>query len=286
MKVIVLQGIPASGKSTWAREFVKDKKDWVIISRDSIREGTGMYWCPEREDYITAVEDYSLHTALSNGLNVIIDDINLNPKTVNKWKEFVKTCKPSVELELKKFNITLEEALERDSKRERPVGEKTILEFFEKYCTRQIKEHDSTKKDVVVCDLDGTVALHNNRSPYDLSKVLEDTFDPRMKRLLTSLSETYKILFVTGREGTEQCRKDTLEWITSNFRDPACDEVWELFMRKEGDYRKDVEVKEEIYENDIEPYYNVITAFDDRDSVVKMWREKGILCSQVYYGNF
>ena len=47
--MIVLQGCPASGKSTWAKEFIKDKPNWVIVSRDEIREGTGKYWVPSRE---------------------------------------------------------------------------------------------------------------------------------------------------------------------------------------------------------------------------------------------
>jgi predicted kinase len=42
-KIIVLQGVPASGKSTWAKEYVKDKPDWVIVNRDSIIEATGQY---------------------------------------------------------------------------------------------------------------------------------------------------------------------------------------------------------------------------------------------------
>ena len=42
-KILVLCGPPASGKSTYAREFIKGKIDWVIVNRDSIREGRGDY---------------------------------------------------------------------------------------------------------------------------------------------------------------------------------------------------------------------------------------------------
>ena len=57
-------------------------------------------------------------------------------------------------------------------------------------------------------------------------------------------------------------------------------------MRKNGDSRRDSIVKEEIFWNDIEPKYNVLAVFDDRDQVVKMWRELGIKCFQCEYGNF
>ena len=36
-KVLILIGIPGSGKSTWSTEFVKENKDWVRINRDDFR---------------------------------------------------------------------------------------------------------------------------------------------------------------------------------------------------------------------------------------------------------
>ena len=51
-KILVLQGPPASGKSTCARGLIKNNKEWVIVSRDSIRESRGDYWVPEQEDYV------------------------------------------------------------------------------------------------------------------------------------------------------------------------------------------------------------------------------------------
>jgi hypothetical protein len=61
---------------------------------------------------------------------------------------------------------------------------------------------------------------------------------------------------------------------------------WELLMRTEGDHRSDDIVKKEIYEKRIAPQYDVVIVFDDRDKVVKMWRDLGLLCGQVYYGDF
>jgi hypothetical protein len=59
-----------------------------------------------------------------------------------------------------------------------------------------------------------------------------------------------------------------------------------LFMRKSGDYRKDSVVKKEIYERHIKEDFNVEFVLDDRDQVVKMWREQGLVCLQVAEGNF
>ena len=60
----------------------------------------------------------------------------------------------------------------------------------------------------------------------------------------------------------------------------------QLFMRKKDDYRQDAIVKKELYEEHIKDKYYVEAVFDDRDQVVNMWREEGLLCCQVYYGNF
>jgi hypothetical protein len=57
-------------------------------------------------------------------------------------------------------------------------------------------------------------------------------------------------------------------------------------MRRSGDNRCDSIVKEEIYREHIEGKYNVLAVFDDRDRVVDMWRRLGLLCLQVYYGDF
>jgi predicted kinase len=130
-KVIILQGCPASGKSTWAREFVKGKKDWVIVNRDSIREGRGDYWIPEQEKFISELEVFHIRKALEYGLNVIIDATNLNPTTLAKWDTIAKEF--SAEVEIKSFDIPLDEAIRRDSERSRSVGEKVIRDFYNRY---------------------------------------------------------------------------------------------------------------------------------------------------------
>lgn len=288
-KMLVLQGVPASGKSTFARELASRDHSYVIVNRDSIRESRGDYWIPEQEDYISAIEEFSINDAISRGLNVIIDATNLNPKTIEKWKQMA--TKLNCDIEFKLFEIEYKEALARDAQRTRPVGEKVLKRFFKDYFpeklisftdTRPIRVPDVSASQVILCDIDGTVALRNGRSPYDYSKVKEDTFDPRMNLLLSSLAEKFTIIFLSGRQGTEQCRKDTEEWLKGNL---GLSEV-NLIMRKECDFRPDDVVKDELFKEHIEGKYNVVCVFDDRDRVVKMWRDKGILCNQVYYGDF
>lgn len=131
-KMLVLQGLPAAGKSTFAREFIKGKDNWVIINRDSLRRMMGDYWVLSREKLIKDSEDILIITALLHKYNVVVDDTNLNPKYISDLNVIAK--KTGAEIEFKKFDIPLDELLKRDSNRENPVGEKVIRDFWKKYC--------------------------------------------------------------------------------------------------------------------------------------------------------
>ena len=58
-------------------------------------------------------------------------------------------------------------------------------------------------------------------------------------------------------------------------------------MRDAGDYRKDDEVKYDMYKTYIEDEYFIHYVLDDRQQVVDMWRDKcNLTCFQVAPGNF
>lgn len=296
MKILVLCGPPASGKSTCARGLVKNNKEWVMVCRDSIRESRGDYWIPSQEDYISDVEEFQVRAAIKRGLNVIIDATNLNPKTINKWDNLAKELK--CEIEYREFYIPFKEAVERDKKRERPVGKEVLKTFYKKYYleeynkemsfsdNRFILKQDYNLPKCVIVDIDGTIALNSGRSPYDYSRVNEDKVNPPMRYLLNILSSNFPedltIIFLSGREGSEECESATRKWLKDNF--PTVH--FHLLMRKQGDFRKDFIIKEELYKQYIKDNYYVLCIFDDRDSVVRMWRDNGLLTLQVYYGDF
>ena len=285
-QILVLQGVPASGKSTFARKLATEHTNWVIVNRDSMRKARGTYWLPSQENYIDELEQNAILSALKLDLNVIIDATNLNPKTIEKWNKIADIAASKIAFKL--FKISYKEAMERDNNREDKVGEKTIRRFFKAYFPeflynytddRIITLPNADKESIILCDIDGTIALHNGRSPFDYDKASEDTFDPRMKTFLNSISQCYKIIFFSGR--SEDSRDVTHKWLEDNGFGEH-----QLYMRKSKDFRSDDIVKKEMYFEYIQPKYNVACVFDDRDKVVKMWRDLGILCCQVYYGDF
>lgn len=294
MKIIVLQGVPASGKSTWAQQFVKENDGWAIVNRDTIRKGFGDGYkiTDKAEQYVSECENDQVMNAIKSGFNVIIDATNLNPNTIKKWNDIAEYT--GREIEFKEFKISFDEAVERDSKRENPVGEKVIKRFFRKYYPdelkaevhheiRNMKEPDFSLPNCIICDIDGTMAMMDGRSPYDYSKVIDDKVNFQLANLINTLDPSIKVIFMSCRE--DWCKDTTIQWLLNNVAN--IDKDYALFMRKSGDYRPDEIIKKELYEAHIEGKYNVLAVFDDRDKVVNMWRnELGLLCCQVWYGNF
>ncbi|MBC7630048.1 HAD family acid phosphatase [Aeromicrobium sp.] len=77
------------------------------------------------------------------------------------------------------------------------------------------------------------------------------------------------ILVVTSREFI--WRDLSLDWLVKH--DIGYDA---LYMRIVGDYRKDVLVKKDILKQITDDGYRVLTAWDDKPSVLDLWRENGI----------
>lgn len=144
-RIILTRGIPASGKSTWAKqEVLKDSEHSIRINRDDLRNMSGKYWVSAREKYILSCRNLLLNTAIYMNFNtIIIDDMNLNPrdidyiiKAVNNFNKVLKS-KNQYKIEFKDFtNVPLNICIERDSKRENSLGEKVIRDIFNKYQTR------------------------------------------------------------------------------------------------------------------------------------------------------
>jgi len=143
--------------------------------------------------------------------------------------------------------------------------------------------HEELKVRAVICDIDGTVAINDgHRGHFEWDKVGSDAYNTNVISVISLLmSAGVFVIFVSGRE--EVCREQTLEWLTNIW--PGV-ESEHLLMRAKGDFRDDTIVKREIYEANIAGKYDIIGVFDDRNKVVKMWREIGLTCFQVAEGEF
>lgn len=134
-KVIMTKGLPASGKSTWAKEWISEKRGRVRINRDDLRlmmsGTTKMEHAATCEALVLAASLNILRNALILDRDVVCDNTNLNPQTV---KHFLKVCdEMGAEVEWKVFNTSMEECIRRDSQREQPVGAEAIQTMWRKH---------------------------------------------------------------------------------------------------------------------------------------------------------
>ncbi len=106
----------------------------------------------------------------------------------------------------------------------------------------------------------------------------------RVLRGVRALSTFATIVYVSGR--SDVCREQTVQWLIDHgfpFDFPFEDA---LYMRKKGDHRDDDHLKIEMLAQLRADGYEPIMAFDDRDRVVRAWREAGVPCAQVAEGDF
>lgn len=291
-KVLILKGLPASGKSTFARKLLDENKGaWKRLNKDEIRLMLdNSHHTTENEKFVEKVRDMMMIEALKAGKHVVIDDTNLSDRPVERItqvvQKYAKDNGDQVKIEIKQMETTLEESLERDEKRDKKVGRNVIMNMYKQHILKDERgphylSQDETLPPAILCDLDGTLAIIHNRSPFEALKVENDLLNKPIAEIVKQYYELgVKIIFMSGRE--ELARKPTLNWL--KFHNIP---FHELYMRNTGDSRKDSIVKKELFETHILGKYFVKFVLDDRNQVVDLWRlELGLPCLQVNYGDF
>lgn len=286
-KILMLRGLPASGKTTFAKELLKTEQNWKRINKDDLRAmlDNGK-WSKTNESFVLDERDRLIQVSLEKGFSVVVDDTNLHTKHEARLRQLA--TENSAEFEIKDFDLSPKKCVERDALRPNGVGKDVIWRMWKDHVIPRIvwPADRGGLAQVVLCDLDGTLADLDGRDPYDAStcgddKVHEDILEA-VKRY------DMPVIFVSGR--SEVHRAQTLKWLNAlGFKEGAqeiSNNIRMLKMRKEDDTRPDWLVKFEILRDEIAPYWNPVVVFDDRDSVVAMWRAQGLRVFQVADGNF
>jgi len=139
-KLILLCGMSNSGKSTYCSSTIHSNPNThVRVNRDKIREMLFSYTEKDiynyyhrtdirsLEEMVTEVENKLIKHFLNFGKNVIVDATHLKAKYLNRFHMF------DCEKEILMFDISLEEAKERNSKRERRVDEAILFKQYDDY---------------------------------------------------------------------------------------------------------------------------------------------------------
>jgi predicted kinase len=295
MNAIITIGVSCSGKTTWANEYALTNPSYYVISRDDIRRNiqqeNGIFvgnsgvnwdkwnWKDEKlvtEHFWNRINHFIDWCNFVNAEpNIIVADTNLNQKFRHSLVDTLVTLGFSVEF--KEFPIAIEDAWKRDAVRENGVGHSVIMKQYNQwleYLRMGMPNNDHVvnirhKIPAVISDIDGTIA-HNNgkRSPYNWKEIHLDEPNGALRDLLWGMSaKKYDIIYVSGRDSI--CRDATQLWLnTHDFP------LGLLYMRAQGDNRKDYIVKEELYLNHIQPKYHVVFVLDDRPQVIRnVWQK-------------
>ncbi len=279
-RVILIKGLPSSGKSTWAKtEMGSHLGMYKRVNKDDLRAMLDVSkWSPDNEKFVLQLRDHIIFSALKAGKHVIVDDCNLAPKHEIHIKELVKG---KAEVEIKDFtDVDVEECIRRDLKRANNVGERVIRQMYNQFLKPkpEVRIYDPNLPDAIICDLDGTLALFGDKNPYDRD-FSQDVLNDPVAKLVKYYKDSCQIIIVSGR--TKEVEATTRSWL-ARYGLP----YKYLFMRESGDKRKDVIIKKEIYDQHIKGEFNVLFVLDDRQQTVDGWRVLGLTCFQVAEGNF
>ena len=306
-KVVICQGIPGSGKSTWAMRQLRDTS-YRRANRDDIRALFGDASLSLKsffENEVTSVQQGIILAGLRKGHNIVVYDTNLTGKAVSGMRELVQSyCNQSgkiVGFETKMFPVEVKTCIERDKKRGeeggRTVGDEVIKKMHKRFCSGvaggHIRDHyellfpvqvndvqDINLPKCIISDLDGTLCLLGNRDPYNREDCEDDDLNEPVANTIKAFhANGYKVFLFSGR--SDAYKQETLNWL--EFHEISYDK---LVMRKEGDFRKDSILKEEMFNHHVKNDYYAEFVLDDRNQVVDKWRSMGLSVFQVNYGDF
>ena len=296
-KAFIYVGISASGKSTLAERHAIELTNTEIINRDDIRRSIleeqlkrklfpGELWekwkfNKNNENKVTDIVNDKINKASLENKNIISSDTNLNVERRNNLKHKLEQL--GYVVEFKFFDVDFEKAVKWDLYRADSVGKDVLYEQYMKYHEDKKIVQDESLPECIIVDIDGTCAhMENIRGPFDWDKVDQDIPDEEIFNIIiNNWLRGREIIFLSGRDSC--CREKTYKWLKSNLskydaRFSYGDiDYFQLYMRKEGDMRKDSIVKEELFNEYIIDKYNVKLVLDDRPSVCRsVWLKLGL----------
>jgi predicted kinase len=322
----ITRGLPASGKSTWAREQLRQVALRAArINRDDLRRTmhdgfSGAGWA---ERQVTIAQHAAIAALLRSGVDVICDDTNLRSRVVRDLVDLAADC--HAEFVVEDFtDVPVDVCVERDRLRDPAdrVGEEVIRDMHQRYLADRpspLPVPVSTRRSP------GSVpgsAPPSRSTPVGIADA-QMARSPQIYRPTAGLPEAIlvdidgTVALLDGRDpydmrrvGDDQpnpavitavramhafghqivyCtgRTDYARTATEAWLKRHVDVHYEaLFMRRTGDTRRDSVVKAEIFEREIRHRFQITGVFDDRAQVVRMWRALGLTVFQVAEGDF
>lgn len=287
-RIIMLRGLPASGKSTEAACLVAENPNLVRINRDDFRKMLRFKpVLPGRmEDLVTQLEDDAVELALYNDYDVVVDACNLGNRSETRWKNIA--VRHNAELVIQDLGVSVESCVKQDDTRSLGQVGRTVIENM------ALRYNKLTPYDgpVVIFDIDGTLADNSARVCYskgpdkDWEKYHELAWADNPRKVVINWANAcaragIKVVLVSGRPSS-------LNGDLTHYWLKLHNVMYSyLFMRGRDDFRDDTIVKQQILDKMLQwiKKEQILFAVDDRQRIVDMWRRNGIKCYPVADGD-
>jgi predicted kinase len=290
--VVLTCGLPASGKTTWAEDFVKQHPQVRIVCRDDFRRRDPNYRKGVKNNAIEKAakqwRDDLMRGCVALGEHAIIADTNLNLESRIADVQRLLNGKHYRLMVADFRHVCVEDCLKRDKLRQNSVGSDVIIKLFYQHLVPEPVKIDSVPNWIaraVFVDLDGTTAIkHGGRDHYAKEGFLADYPNEHVINMINSyMDDAHEkeqlnwagVFFLTGRGANETGRNEIHEWVKRYFPRHALVTSSVLF-RPENDMRPDYVVKREMYDKVVGMGYTPVLAFDDRPQVCRMWDLLGL----------
>jgi predicted kinase len=299
-KIHVMSGLPASGKSTFARTLGVPR--FNLDDYRAMMGFTGENWSRERERLAVKAMVQGAHAVASMGTDIVLDNTHLTKRLPKLYKDTFYDL-PDAVFDVHDLTGTpIEKCVERDAQRTvGHVGEGVIMKLAKsmegarkggwRLTSEWMNDRpiavpyvpDPSLPACTLWDLDGCLALHDGRGPYEFDKVETDLVNLEVARQLRMHYEAgILVILFSGRKS--EFREHTERWLAANRK---LIPYHDLFMRPLDNNDADDIVKLWMFDKYIRDNYNVLGVWDDRNRVVSMWRNGLKLhCNQVAFGAF
>ena len=162
-KLILLIGIPGSGKTTYARKYIPKHPNTVHLSSDTIRlELWGDEATQGDNNEVFSLMQKRAIEALNNGKSVVYDATNMTRKDRSY---IISQCPKFVHIEAHIIWAPIEMCIERDASRKRTVGKAVI--------DRMLKKFQAPYYDEGIDEIKVILPEDFNSDPYE-TKITDD----------------------------------------------------------------------------------------------------------------
>ena len=185
--LIVICGLPGSGKTTLTKKLLAGLKDYVVIDQNEIRRKHGMKRMPKRQGHINNEINYMIAMCLSDNKGVIFDSINKMMHRRHQLYGIASSCKKRVVV----IETVCSECVAKDRMRARPNSDGLLSDPNDTKVYDRSKDFwEDVHLDYVNADISFVAYLQFNSEKNEVKKIIAQRSMSRIIKLIRTILTT------------------------------------------------------------------------------------------------